>query len=706
MAGNLVVNLELGASVTFTVGIAFKSVEDRIKKNTKVLENIFAEVFRLRNEAKPVQSSGVSGEGELRPYLQATLNLLEQQLVALHQQRQVVVSLGQAGATAKAVTPERDNLKVLEGLPVLGQAVSVGKALVLPAQISAQYQKIIRDLAISAGVAGGDEPSVKEQQVIGTVSTIIEKTGMERNQAATLIKQLYDTGMGLDKALAYAPVAATFSVGQDASTDDTARLIGELQSNPKIKGPAELEKALAHIVVQRKGSGESVADSLSSTQSQTLDVALDSAQPEPVRGVLDSDLKSRRATSDRRLSEASDAVDDSLRSLGDSIRPLSDGLAEGVTATAKAFTGAPDAIKWLIAGATVLGTTFMVFKGGAVVQSLLNKVSERFPGASMPETVNSGSEPGSDLTKMFAFSDPLNVFVVNASDIGCCVGQKGREQRRSPRDSRKGSRRGTYQSKTSSSRTSRSRTSQSKVPQGRTPKRKALERQRSSSGPSARSRSVPAPVSPASSSKPFAPVSTAGKIGAALKEVRGPAFLEAGIKTVATFVTAQTPEEKAEGYGAAAGGLLGSLFGGVVGSFVPVIGTSIGALLGGMAGDAIGGWLGKRMVSSSEAPVVDAKPTDKGLAVAAQPGDVVRSLVSAVPTVQSPPTLASAGPAPAQPQQVTQQFTFTPNMPITVQGSVTDPVLLAQNLQAMVRRELEELMRMATSRQLSDVPHV
>lgn len=706
MASNLESKLELGASVTFTVGIAFKSVEDRIKKNTKVLENIFAEVFRLRNESKPVPSTGVDGDGELRPYLQATLNLLQQQLVALRQQRQVVVSLEQTGAVAKVVTPERDNLKALEGLQVIGQAVSVGKALVLPTQISAQYQKITRDIAISAGVAGGDAPSAKEQQVIGTVSTIIEKTGMERNQAATLIKQLYDTGMGLDKALAYAPVAAKFSVGQDASTDDTARLIGELQSNPKIKGPAELEKALEHIVFQRKGTGESAADSLSSTQNQTLDVALDSAQPEPVKGVLDSDLKSRRATSDRRLSEAADAVDDSLRSFGDSIRPLSDGLAEGVTATAKAFTGAPDAIKWLIAGTTVLGATLMVFKGGAIVQGLLNKVSELFQGASKPEAGSSGPAPGSELSKMFALSDPLNVFVVNASDIGCCVGQKGREQRRSPRDSRKGSRRGTSQSKTSSSRTSRSRTSQSKVPQGRTPKRKALERQRSSSGPSARSRSVPAPASPALSSKPLAPVSTVGKIGAAIKEVRGPAFLEAGIKTVATFVTAQTPEEKAEGYGAAAGGLVGSVVGGVVGSFVPVIGTSIGALLGGMAGDAIGGWLGKYMVSSSEAPKTAAKPTDNGLAAAVQPGDVVRSLVSAVPAAQLPPTLASAGPAPVQPQQITQQFTFTPSMPITVQGSVTDPMLLAQNLQAMVRREFEELMRMATSRQLSDVPHV
>ncbi len=706
MASNLEVNLQLGASVTFTVGIAFKAVEDRIKKNTKVLENIFAEVFRLRNEAKPVPGTGVNGDGELRPYLNATLNLLQQQLVALRQQRPVVVSVSPAGAAAKAVTPERDNLKVFEDLPALGQAVKVGKALVLPTQISAQYQKITRDIAISAGVADGDEPSAREQEVIGTVSAINEATGMERNQAATLIKQLYDSGMGLDQALAYAPVAAKFSVGQDASTDDTARLIGELRNNPKIKKPADLEKALEHIVLQRKGTGEGVTDSLTASQSQGLNTALNSTQPLASSGVLDRDLIARRGTSDRRLSEASDAVDDSLRSLGDSIRPLSDGLAEGVTATAKAFTGAPDAIKWLIAGATVLGTTFMLFKGGTVVQNLLSKVRERLPGASRLETVSGGSEPGSDLSNRFAFSDPLNVFVVNASDIGCCVGHKGREQRCSPQSRRKRSQRRTPQSKTPRSRTSQSKAPQGRTPQSKVPKNKAPQRKTPSSGPPERLRPLPAPASPVSPTKPSAPVSTVGKIGAAIKEVRGPAFLEAGIKTVATFVNAETPEEKAEGYGAAAGGLVGSVVGGVIGAFVPVIGVSIGALLGGMAGDAIGGWLGKRKASSGEEPVAAAKPADNGLPVAAQPGDVVRSLVSAVPTAETPSTLANAGPALSQPQQVSQQFTFTPNMPITVQGSVTDPMLLAQNLQAMVRRELEELMRMATSRQLSDVPHV
>lgn len=646
--------LQLDAPVMFTVGIAFKSVEDRIKKNTKVLENIFAEVLRLRDEAKPAPHRDVHEVGVLRPYLQATLSLLQQQLVALRQQQQVSVSLGRTGTSAKAPAPERDNLKAFEGLPLIGEAITVGRALALPTQISAQYQKITRDIAISAGVADGVAPSQQEQKVIATVSEINDATGMERNQAATLIKQLYDTGMGLEKALAYAPVAAKFSIGQDASSDDSARLIGELQSNPKITGPAELEKALEYIVFQRKGTGEGVADSLSASQNQDLDQALGRVQPKGAKGVLDSDLISRRGTSDRRLSEASDAIDDSLRSLGDSIRPLTDELAMGITATAKAFTGAPDAIKWLITGATVLGTAFLALKG-----------REWFKGAPIPEGAGNGPGQGTGLSKVFVLNDPLNVFVVNASDIGCCMGGQGRGRKRPSRSGRK------------------------------TP-----QRQPPSSARRRRPRSAPVPAPSAPPSKPPTPnrsVSTAGRIGAVIKAVRGPAILEAGIKGVATLATADTPEEKAEGYGAAAGGLVGSVIGGMVGSVVPVVGTSIGALLGGMAGDAIGGWLGKKMVA----------PRDEPAPAAAQPGDVVRSLVSTVPV---PDPLATLGNAPVpqlnQPQQVSQQFTFTPSMPITVQGSVSDPMQLTQNLQAMVRREFEELMRMATARQLSDIPHV
>ncbi|WP_010224784.1 hypothetical protein [Pseudomonas donghuensis] len=680
MTSNSALKLELGAAVAFTVGIAFKSIEDRIKENTNVLESIYAEVFSLRNGATPAPQGRLDWLGELRPYLQATLNLLERQVVALgrFRQQQIVVAVGKAGPPATDTAPKRDNLKVIEDIPLVGEVLKRSRVLLLPTQISAEYQKITRDLAISAGVADGAEPSAQEQAIIAKVTTITDATGMERNQAAELIKQLFDTGMGLNKALAYAPVAARFAVGQDVSAKEAARLVGEVQKKPQVSGPDELEKALEHIVFQRKGTGEGAADSLSAAQNQTLDKALGSTEASGAKGVLDRDLLARRGTSDQRLSEASNAVDEALRSLGDSLRPLADGLALGVAAKAKEFTAAPDALKWLVVGVTVLGTTLLALKGGEAAKGLLNRLKRK----PTPEGAAGGPGQGTDLSNVNVLNNPLNVFVVNASDIGCCVRKPG--QRRKPtRNGRK-------------------------APQGRTSQRRAPQRQPRASTRRAPTRPAPAPrPSTPPPAPPASPVGAAGKIGAAIKGVRGPALLTAGINTVATFMTADTPEEKAEGYGAAAGGLVGSVIGGVVGSFVPVIGTSIGAMLGGMAGDAIGGWLGKRMVSCAEGEKpadTQAQPTRP---VAAQPGEVARSLVSATPANDTlPAPIKPVGEGLGQPQSVTQQFTFTPSMPITVQGSVTDPMLLAQNLQAMVRREFEELMRMANSRQLSDVPHV
>lgn len=696
MASSPAVKLELGASVTFTVGIAFKSVEDRIKKNTKVLESIFAEVLRLRSVPAAVPSP-VAPVGELRPYMAAMLGLLEQQIVALgllRQQPQAPASTDSSRPSTKQASIERDNLKVFEDLPVIGQAVKVGRALILPPQISAQYQKITRDIAISAGGATGVAPSVQEQKVIGTVSAINEATGMERNQAAMLVKQLYDSGMGLDKALAYAPVAAKFSVGQDVQTEDTVRLIGELQRNSNVTGPAELEGALEHIVLQRKGTGEGAADSLSAAQNLALGKALGSEPAPDTRGVLDRDLTARRGTSDQLMSEASNAADDALRSLGDAIRPLSDGLAQDFTATAKAFTGAPDSVKVLLAGAAVLGTTFLALKGGSVFKGLLEAGRDWIKGSPEPTKTSSRPRPVPSLSKVLVLNNPLRVFVVNAREFGCRVGRCGRQpmRKRAPSPRRKSPQRGALQ----------------RIP----PPRRRRGKSRSAptySRPVVPIKPLPLLALPAPASNLTAvasPPSRASNIGAGLKGMRGPAVLEAGINAVSTLLTADTPEQKAEGYGAAAGGLVGSVIGGMVGSVVPVIGTSIGAMLGGMAGDAIGGWVGKRMVESSKAPAPAIDMLNGGKPAAPQPGDVVRGLVNAV---AAPDTLVAAAKAPSTaipPAQITQQFTFTPSMPITVQGSVTDPVLLAQNLQAMVRREFEELMRMATSRQLADVPHV
>ncbi|WP_338500966.1 phage tail tape measure protein [Pseudomonas poae] len=99
--------------------------------------------------------------------------------------------------------------------------------------------------------------------------------------------------------------------------------------------------------------------------------------------------------------------------------------------------------------------------------------------------------------------------------------------------------------------------------------------------------------------------------GSVMAGVKGPAVLaliEAGFKAKDTYDNAETQDEKAEGYGAAAGTFAGTLAGAAagaaIGSAVPIIGTVLGGLIGGylgsMGGDALGGALGKSMFGADE----------------------------------------------------------------------------------------------------------
>jgi len=91
-------------------------------------------------------------------------------------------------------------------------------------------------------------------------------------------------------------------------------------------------------------------------------------------------------------------------------------------------------------------------------------------------------------------------------------------------------------------------------------------------------------------------------IGSAVKGAAVVAVVDAGFKAYDTYQNAETQDDKAEGYGAAAGGLAGTLSGAAAGAalgtlLLPVIGTAIGGLVGGvlgnMGGDVLGGYLGK-----------------------------------------------------------------------------------------------------------------
>jgi len=226
--------------------------------------------------------------------------------------------------------------------------------------------------------------------------------------------------------------------------------------------------------------------------------------------------------------------------------------------------------------------------------------------------------------------------------------------------------------------------------------------------------------------------------------MKGPALLavvDAGFKAYDTYENAETQDEKAEGYGQAAGGLAGTLAGAAagaaIGSAVPIIGNIVGGLIGGylgyMGGDALGGVLGKKLFGADESlkKVPDAGPlmmADAGknlspvmgeiarsfepkpagpLAPAAAIGDVARSLAAPASTPVPPVLLAAPVPAAkAESPKIEQQVQISAPLHITVQGDAKDPAQMARELQPFIAQQMQQATQQLQNRKLYDEPHV
>lgn len=477
-------------------------------------------------------------------------------------------------------------------------------------------------------------------------------------------------------------------------------------------------------------------------------------------GILDKNLAERRGASSQIWAETFQAVNDSMRSIGDAIRPVTDAVAKGITATAKEFTALSDTSKPVVLAIASIGTGLLALKSAAgvfkigkgllnigrgslggnpnkvqkvyvtnsgdkddksegkvgAVKGLLETGLKAFKGKDKAkvrgkdkadadgkgdaddaddaeESGKTGFDPvdtglkildlfgeganDSDGGKGGSSSEPQKVFVVNASAFGGGSDAPG-DQRRSRRSRRRGA-------------------------AGGAGGRRA--------GPL---RPPMPPAAPVPAGRLARLAGAAGKLGSVAKVVPGAKFLDAGMLALDTYQNAETQDEKAEGYGGAAGGLAGALAGGAagaaIGSIVPVIGTAIGgavgAFLGGMGGQDIGGFLGKALFGSDEKAEViadkrgDAKPS-------AAPGDVVKAMAAVAPApLALPAVVKAAEQSKPEPTKVDQQFTFSPNMPVNVQGDVKDPAQLARDIAPFLQRQFEEFSRQAAARQLFDAPHV
>lgn len=397
---------------------------------------------------------------------------------------------------------------------------------------------------------------------------------------------------------------------------------------------------------------------------------------------IEADAAKARETSNRKWSAATAGIESSMTRIGDAVRPLTDLAADGLAKLAYGLGELAGKFPTVISGATVLAAG--VIGLGAAINAI--KIGKGLLN------VGRGSLMGNPNVIQ-------RVFVTNPSGAGG-GGIDGREGKRGRGKGKRG--RG-----------------------GRIP----------SAGP--------ASAIGAAASRLDPKVMMGKGLGFA-KGAAPFALIEAGLIAADTYQNAETRDEKAEGYGNAAGTLAGTLAGAAagaaIGSVVPVIGTVVGGLIGGFLGSWGGGELGSAVgkaafggpdeplalpaqpsplrlpppsavpmprlgqmaPSLSSGPLMLKAPSAPGPAL----GDVSRSLSVAPIAVAAPAVLSAAAASKSEPPRIDQQWTFSPSTQVTVQGDVKDPRQLAQELMPHMRQMFDDFSREQTRRNLFDAPHV
>lgn len=421
-------------------------------------------------------------------------------------------------------------------------------------------------------------------------------------------------------------------------------------------------------------------------------------------GILDKNLRERRETSAQLWKETSQAMDDALRSAGDAMQPVTDKFASGLTSIAKGLASVSDESPKLVTGLLGIGaavaTAAAAYSSFKIAKGMMNVARGTLMGN--PNIVQKVA------------------IVSGLAGAGADLDGSGREGRRKRR-------------------IGRGRRAVS-VPEK--PVTAAKPRVRVySNGTSHPPKSLSDWKPPGATPKPLATsVGSAkpsgirlGKLGGLGKGNPAAAVFDAALNAKDVYDNAKTRDEKAEGYGDAAGTLAGTLAGAAagaaIGSVVPIIGTAIGGLiggvLGGMGGGRLGGVVGKSLFGGPESPAAATSRPAVSLLVGDRAGAAVPMLASmgasfapkdpliassaalAIPALADvSKSLKKAGNNNALPSgsRPNQKITVSPSFSITVHGDVKDPRELIDKLMPDIERRLTETAQQVARRDMTDQP--
>ncbi|MGU2417833.1 phage tail tape measure protein [Burkholderia cenocepacia] len=263
MAKDLALGIVIGGAVSATFGKAITDTSSKIdamKKranDSRLWQRQIGETMRLQDEFRRLHLAGDSAAVGIRRKLDSNLKSLRDAGIEVGRLDRAYAQLGRTarGLDLKVAGRERLAAGQEAGRGVIGDAMKLTAAVAVPATISANYQAIIRDIAIKAGIARTQEEAAMGARIRRDAGA----NGIGRNELADAVNQMVAGGMDLGKALNFAPLVAQFSIGQGATTVETAKMIQALQQNAEIVDPKQMSKALEAIAyLGKEGSFESV----------------------------------------------------------------------------------------------------------------------------------------------------------------------------------------------------------------------------------------------------------------------------------------------------------------------------------------------------------------------------------------------------------------------------------------------------------------
>ncbi|WP_285355475.1 phage tail tape measure protein [Pseudomonas sp. lyk4-R2A-10] len=680
-------------------------------------------------EYAPVAAKFVVGQGSSGVDTAKMINALGQNAKItdpkqMQQALEAIAYQGQAGSFEAADMakwfPELLANMASNGITGLDAVTQLGAMLQVQMKQAGSSDEAANNLKNWMGKIGsGDTVKAYEKAGIdykGSMQTGLQN-GMSTLETSMALAQKYIQATDPKRAAAMAE--ATSKISKEADPDKAKAMMASLEESLRtgdLFADMQVKAALSAYMQNKALYSQLKNDSREAT------------------GILDKNLAERRESSSQKWAEMAQSMDDAMRSIGDALRPVTDTVAESLTKVTKGITSLTDSAPGVVAGIATVGAGLIALKGIfstiKISKGLINlargsrggrreRDGNQKPGEldlvatglDVVSRVKETATGGGLGTETGAGNDGVKkVFVVNAGAMGGGVDASGESRRRG-----RGSRRSVRRRSLPSSRGLRPSVPPPPVPVSRP--------------------SVPAPRPPVSIPTPSAPAvpsgvlsklgvvaESVGKVGKAAKVIPGGTLLESGAMAFETFQSAKTKDEKAEGYGAAAGNLAGTMAGAAagaaIGSVVPIIGTAIGgmigAYLGSQGGAALGGSLGKSLFGGEdEKPEQTAKApvpaTPLMLMSAAQQGpvlgDVARSMAVTAPLKSAATAIQPKEPEKPVQAKVDQQFQYSLNMPVTVQGDVKDPQALAQDLMPHMQRMMADAAK-SNAAKLYDEPHV